>query len=160
MTCNPIGCPSCSSGWTNTRVSTNLCACPCVQISTTPTSTPTPTPTNSAGQDLWGQCGGIGWTGLTVCKPPAKCQWYNDWYSESWYQGSNSMRQCWSISALGQCVPTSFWGCSKRLSIRRVTGSLEIPYFKRTPFGSSLVIGSGCRRKDDEASAWASLSWN
>ncbi|KAJ2930896.1 hypothetical protein H1R20_g6194, partial [Candolleomyces eurysporus] len=47
--------------------------------STTPTTTTTTTtvttPTVPAGpqQSLYGQCGGTGWTGPTVCAPPATC---------------------------------------------------------------------------------------
>ncbi|KAK1970211.1 PHB depolymerase family esterase [Colletotrichum sublineola] len=30
----------------------------------------------------WGQCGGIGWTGATVCVSPFQCNKVNDWYSQ------------------------------------------------------------------------------
>ncbi|KAG8971988.1 hypothetical protein FRC05_010401 [Tulasnella sp. 425] len=58
----------------------------CVTGGTTPTTTPinfTPTPITSkttttpyAGTSAahWGQCGGQGWTGPTVCVPPYTCQ--------------------------------------------------------------------------------------
>ncbi|KZV91660.1 acetyl xylan esterase [Exidia glandulosa HHB12029] len=31
---------------------------------------------------LWGQCGGIGFTGPTTCAAPSVCQYVNDWYSQ------------------------------------------------------------------------------
>ncbi|KAI1862583.1 uncharacterized protein JN550_010108 [Neoarthrinium moseri] len=35
-----------------------------------------------AQQTLWGQCGGIGWTGATTCVSGAVCQYSNDYYSQ------------------------------------------------------------------------------
>jgi acetylxylan esterase len=29
---------------------------------------------------VWGQCGGIGYGGSTVCAPGAACSTFNDWY--------------------------------------------------------------------------------
>ncbi|KEY68261.1 hypothetical protein S7711_04792 [Stachybotrys chartarum IBT 7711] len=51
----------------------------------TPTSTSTTPPaatTTSAGpvQVRWGQCGGVSWSGPTVCQAPYTCQRQNDWY--------------------------------------------------------------------------------
>ncbi|PPR00091.1 hypothetical protein CVT24_008993 [Panaeolus cyanescens] len=49
-----------------------------------PTTTP-PTSTttaNGAQQTRWGQCGGIGYTGPTVCQPPYTCTFSNNWYSQ------------------------------------------------------------------------------
>ncbi|KDQ11090.1 carbohydrate-binding module family 1 protein [Botryobasidium botryosum FD-172 SS1] len=47
------------------------------------TTTPTTTTTaNSPAQTLYGQCGGIGWTGPTACASPARCAYSNDWYSQ------------------------------------------------------------------------------
>ncbi|PKS08681.1 hypothetical protein jhhlp_004734 [Lomentospora prolificans] len=34
----------------------------------------------SAQQTVWGQCGGIGWTGPTTCVTGTYCKHYNDWY--------------------------------------------------------------------------------
>ncbi|KAF3927856.1 Exoglucanase [Dactylellina cionopaga] len=36
----------------------------------------------SAQQSLWGQCGGIGWTGATSCNPPAACSTLNPYYAQ------------------------------------------------------------------------------
>ncbi|KAF4621218.1 hypothetical protein D9613_000090 [Agrocybe pediades] len=48
-----------------------------------PTSTPTSTTTASGpGQTHWGQCGGNGYTGPTVCQSPYTCQVLNPWYSQ------------------------------------------------------------------------------
>ncbi|KAG6901395.1 hypothetical protein C0995_012519 [Termitomyces sp. Mi166 len=60
------------------------------------TSAPTSTPTSSstttgstttttapgAQQTHYGQCGGVYWTGPTVCEPPYTCQYSNEYYSE------------------------------------------------------------------------------
>lgn len=34
----------------------------------------------SAQQSVWGQCGGINWTGPTTCAAGSYCMHYNDWY--------------------------------------------------------------------------------
>ncbi|KAF5310541.1 hypothetical protein D9619_007844 [Psilocybe cf. subviscida] len=47
---------------------------------TTVTSTPTPTAT-PIGTPLWGQCGGQGYTGPTVCQPPGICTCENPYHS-------------------------------------------------------------------------------
>jgi len=46
-----------------------------------PPSTPT-TPTNGATQTHYGQCGGIGYTGPTVCASPYTCDESNAYYSQ------------------------------------------------------------------------------
>ncbi|KAK1757801.1 putative cellulose binding protein, partial [Echria macrotheca] len=46
----------------------------------TPTSSPPPTGGCRAAR--WGQCGGLGWTGCTVCEAPYTCQFSNNWYSQ------------------------------------------------------------------------------
>ncbi|KAG6844852.1 hypothetical protein H0H87_003095 [Tephrocybe sp. NHM501043] len=52
----------------------------------TTTSTPTTTTTSSGSTSTgtaaqWGQCGGIGWTGPTVCASGYTCIFFNDWYN-------------------------------------------------------------------------------
>ncbi|KAJ5773742.1 hypothetical protein N7457_008638 [Penicillium paradoxum] len=54
---------------------------------TSATSAPSTTAAGGATQTLYGQCGGTGWSGATVCVPSATCTSLNDYYS--------------------QCVPTS-----------------------------------------------------
>ncbi|KAJ8515181.1 hypothetical protein ONZ45_g7377 [Pleurotus djamor] len=39
-------------------------------------------PVALAQQSVWGQCGGIGWTGPTTCVSGATCTYSNDWYSQ------------------------------------------------------------------------------
>ncbi|KAF4616017.1 hypothetical protein D9613_011232 [Agrocybe pediades] len=46
---------------------------------TIPVSTPSPTGATAAH---WGQCGGIGWTGPTVCASPYTCQVSNAYFSQ------------------------------------------------------------------------------
>ncbi|KAJ6256426.1 Exoglucanase [Drechslerella dactyloides] len=36
----------------------------------------------TAQQSMWGQCGGIGWTGPTACNPPAGCSTLNPYYAQ------------------------------------------------------------------------------
>ena len=51
---------------------------------TTTSTKPTSSSTSGSGGTVahWGQCGGIGWTGGTVCQSPYTCQFSNDWYSQ------------------------------------------------------------------------------
>nr|AXF92943.1 polysaccharide monooxygenase [Humicola insolens] len=51
------------------------------QITTTFATSTTPPPP-AATQSKWGQCGGNGWTGPTVCAPGSSCNKLNDWYSQ------------------------------------------------------------------------------
>jgi mannan endo-1,4-beta-mannosidase len=53
-------------------------------VSPTPTATATPTSTAPAspGQTHWGQCGGQGWSGPTVCLSPLTCVVLGQWYSQ------------------------------------------------------------------------------
>ncbi|KAG6908450.1 hypothetical protein DXG01_004533 [Tephrocybe rancida] len=55
-------------------------------VPTNPTTTTTSTgstPTSGSGTAAhWGQCGGIGWTGPTVCASPYTCQASNAYYSQ------------------------------------------------------------------------------
>ncbi|KAF8962078.1 glycosyl hydrolases family 11-domain-containing protein [Flammula alnicola] len=49
----------------------------------TPTTPPSSTPTSSSGTVAhWGQCGGTGWTGGTVCVAPFTCTASNAYYSQ------------------------------------------------------------------------------
>ncbi|KAJ7915580.1 hypothetical protein B0H13DRAFT_2189236 [Mycena leptocephala] len=50
-------------------------------IASTPVSTPSSTPTGGIAPH-WGQCGGIGWAGATVCASPFTCQESNAYYSQ------------------------------------------------------------------------------
>lgn len=53
-------------------------------VRTTPSTTPAqPTPTGGSGtQTKWGQCGGIGWSGPTVCDSGSTCTVLNSYYSQ------------------------------------------------------------------------------
>ncbi|KAH7024819.1 glycoside hydrolase family 18 protein [Microdochium trichocladiopsis] len=46
------------------------------------TTGPTPTPTGGPLVPQWGQCGGQGWTGPTVCQPPYTCVAGSTWWSD------------------------------------------------------------------------------
>ncbi|CRK46574.1 hypothetical protein BN1723_007132 [Verticillium longisporum] len=52
---------------------------------TSSTTSRAPATTTAAGGPTvprWGQCGGNGWSGSTVCVSPYTCQKQNDWYSQ------------------------------------------------------------------------------
>ncbi|KAG9044393.1 hypothetical protein FS837_008218 [Tulasnella sp. UAMH 9824] len=52
------------------------------KTSTTTTKASTTTTANGATQTQYGQCGGIGYTGPTVCVSPYTCKYSNDYYSQ------------------------------------------------------------------------------
>ncbi|UKZ78294.1 Endoglucanase-5 [Trichoderma virens FT-333] len=47
-----------------------------------PAASSTPPSNGGQKQTLYGQCGGIGWAGPTVCQTPATCKTQNPWYSQ------------------------------------------------------------------------------
>ncbi|KAL4739337.1 glycoside hydrolase superfamily [Aspergillus similis] len=49
---------------------------------TATTTTTSATTTSTATAAHWGQCGGINWTGPTVCASPWTCTYVNAWYSQ------------------------------------------------------------------------------
>jgi len=49
---------------------------------TTSTAKATTTMSGSSCSALYGQCGGIGWTGPTCCASGSTCKYSNDWYSQ------------------------------------------------------------------------------
>ncbi|OPB40224.1 Endoglucanase-5 [Trichoderma guizhouense] len=53
-----------------------------VTSSAKPAASSTPPSTGGQQQTLYGQCGGIGWTGPSVCQSPATCKAQNQWYSQ------------------------------------------------------------------------------
>ncbi|KAK0652349.1 glycosyl hydrolase family 61-domain-containing protein [Cercophora newfieldiana] len=67
---------------TSTAVPTTLVSSTRTSATTSSTSTAAPTPTGGATQTKYGQCGGIGWTGPTVCESGTTCNKVNDWYSQ------------------------------------------------------------------------------
>ncbi|RFU79622.1 glycoside hydrolase family 45 [Trichoderma arundinaceum] len=50
--------------------------------SSSPPATTSSPPSSGGQQTLYGQCGGVGWTGPTTCQPPATCKVQNQWYSQ------------------------------------------------------------------------------
>ncbi|KAF3912831.1 Endoglucanase-4 [Arthrobotrys entomopaga] len=74
---------------TTTRTTTTKSTTPLVGTSratTTPSTTTARATTTSsssgAQQSVYGQCGGIGWTGPTACVSPSKCTKSSDYYSQ------------------------------------------------------------------------------
>ncbi|KAK4072334.1 hypothetical protein Trihar35433_4398 [Trichoderma harzianum] len=53
-----------------------------VTSSAKPAASSTPPSIGGQQQTLYGQCGGIGWTGPSVCQSPATCKAQNQWYSQ------------------------------------------------------------------------------
>lgn len=71
--CSPYG--FCGQG-------TQYCGAP--TSTTTPTPSPTttmPVPPGTSGVGQWGQCGGKGWAGPTVCMAPYTCTYGGAWWS-------------------------------------------------------------------------------
>ncbi|KAF7338889.1 Endoglucanase GH5 [Mycena sanguinolenta] len=71
---------------TGTSSTTTISSTSTVSTVTSPTSSPPstttsiPTSTPTSVSQHWGQCGGIGWTGPTVCASPYTCQELNSYY--------------------------------------------------------------------------------
>ncbi|KAG8924961.1 hypothetical protein FRC02_010075 [Tulasnella sp. 418] len=57
----------------------------------------------NAAVPLWGQCGGIGYTGETVCVAGAQCNKYNDWYSQC-IPGPTSIRSSTSVRSSSSSI--------------------------------------------------------
>ncbi|TEB34739.1 cellobiohydrolase [Coprinellus micaceus] len=51
-------------------------------VVTTPPTTPTTPTTPAATQTQWGQCGGVGYSGPTICTTGTTCRKINDYYSQ------------------------------------------------------------------------------
>jgi cellulase len=76
---------STTSKASSTKTSSTTSVIKPTTTSTMRTSTTSKTPTTTAAgpaQTHWGQCGGQGYTGPTVCASPYKCQVQNPWYSQ------------------------------------------------------------------------------
>ncbi|KAG9005393.1 hypothetical protein FRB95_004676 [Tulasnella sp. JGI-2019a] len=65
----------------STRATTTTTSTTTSKASTTTTTTAS-TSTSTATQTEYGQCGGIGWTGPTVCASPYVCTYGNAYYSQ------------------------------------------------------------------------------
>ena len=65
-------------------VTTTLVTATRTAVVTTPVTTTkvVATPTGGAGVPQWGQCGGEGYTGPTVCAPPYSCVATGKWWSQ------------------------------------------------------------------------------
>lgn len=63
-----------------TTVPTSTATATTLTTKTTTTTSATTTATGTSAH--WGQCGGIGWTGPTVCASPYTCTYVNDYYSQ------------------------------------------------------------------------------
>ncbi|CCA74935.1 related to alpha-galactosidase precursor [Serendipita indica DSM 11827] len=61
----------------------------------------------SAQQTLWGQCGGINWTGQKTCGSGAVCTYLNDWYYQCLPGTSTSSRTSTSSSSTRISTSTS-----------------------------------------------------
>ncbi|KZV93151.1 hypothetical protein EXIGLDRAFT_768376 [Exidia glandulosa HHB12029] len=70
-----------STSSTTAGASTTFATTPSSTTTTTTTSTTT---SSAAGpqQTKWGQCGGNGWTGPTICVAGSTCTKQNEWYSQ------------------------------------------------------------------------------
>jgi endoglucanase len=81
---NPVGGGSSSSSSTVKSTSTSTkqtTSSTTLKTSTTTSSKITTTTSAAAGVPMWGQCGGMGYTGSTVCAQ-GTCKYSNPWYSQ------------------------------------------------------------------------------
>lgn len=67
---------------TTKKASSTKAATTVKATSTTSSKKTTSTPTSSNAVAQWGQCGGIGYTGSTVCKSPYKCVSNSVWWAQ------------------------------------------------------------------------------
>ncbi|KFX92745.1 hypothetical protein V490_05202 [Pseudogymnoascus sp. VKM F-3557] len=73
--------PSGGSG-TTTPPASSAAPTSAAPTSVAPTTSAPPTQTNVATAPKYGQCGGNGWTGPTVCASGSTCKATNEWYSQ------------------------------------------------------------------------------
>ncbi|KAB5511655.1 endo-1,4-beta-xylanase Z [Coniochaeta sp. 2T2.1] len=78
-TASPSSTTSRASSTSTTLITTTKASSTSPSISTKTTSS---TPISTSTAVHWGQCGGNGWTGPTVCASPYTCQVQNAWYSQ------------------------------------------------------------------------------
>ena len=89
LTCKGSGCysrtnPSGGGGGTTTSVKASSTSTSVKTSGTSKASTTTTSPTAATGSAVpkWGQCGGIGYTGSTICVAGSTCTYSNAWYSQ------------------------------------------------------------------------------
>ncbi|KAG8759778.1 hypothetical protein FRC14_005051 [Serendipita sp. 396] len=73
-------------------------------------STVKPSTSTSASEcvaPIWGQCGGLWWTGCTKCPPDWVCTWLNDFYSQCLLKSSSSSTTSKVTSTSSTSKPTS-----------------------------------------------------
>jgi len=73
---------SSSSSATSTTFATSTVLTTRSSITTTTSSAATTSTASSCTASKWAQCGGIGFTGCTVCESGTTCKYSNDWYSQ------------------------------------------------------------------------------
>lgn len=71
-----------SGGGGGTTTTTKIATPTTLTTVTKTTASPTTTPTGSGTVAQWGQCGGIGYTGPTVCQSPYTCVANSQWWSQ------------------------------------------------------------------------------
>ncbi|KAG8773386.1 hypothetical protein FRC15_002039 [Serendipita sp. 397] len=76
----------------------------------------------AAQQSVWGQCGGINWTGPTTCVSGTTCNYVNDWYY--------------------QCIPSSASSSTSRSSSSSSSTRSSSPSSTRTSSSSSRSTSS------------------
>ncbi|KAG8945961.1 hypothetical protein FRC03_001596 [Tulasnella sp. 419] len=113
-----------------------------------------------AAVPLWGQCGGIGYTGETICTLNAYCNPMNDWYS-----------QCIPGTGTGGGVATTSTRPTSTSSARTSTGTALALEFKAhgkiyfgVAVGGGTLSGATCeaiiQREFNGITSQNSLNWN
>lgn len=70
------------SSTTSASSSTSSSTSSATRTTTTSTTSTTTSTAPQPTQTKYGQCGGVGWTGPTLCQAGSTCQKQNDWYSQ------------------------------------------------------------------------------
>ena len=115
---------------------------------TPPSSAPSSQPTGTV--PIYGQCGGIGYTGPTVCAPPNVCKVGNREYSYAWSRGSSADI---TYDSLLLPMPAGVRIGSKSLSRVRLPSQVTLLYLLAVRKAFSLLAAmcfdltmSHCRR--------------
>ncbi|KAL2161728.1 hypothetical protein VTH06DRAFT_8290 [Thermothelomyces fergusii] len=83
-----------------------------------------------AQSPLWGQCGGIGWTGPTTCVSGAVCQYVNDWYSQCVPGNGGNPTTSSAPTSTGGSGPTPTGGLHDRFKAKgKVYFGAEIDHY-------------------------------
>ncbi|CAG7851681.1 Probable alpha-galactosidase B; AltName: Full=Melibiase B; Flags: Precursor [Serendipita indica DSM 11827] len=109
-----------------------------------------------AQQTLWGQCGGINWTGQTSCGSGAVCTYLNDWYYQCLPGTSTSSRTSTSTSSTRASTSNT---SSTRVSTTS-TSSTRVSTTSTTSTRVSTTTSSPSSTPTGRVGKLPALGWN